>query len=429
MAAPQHLQFINSAHFRSGDRSFTCFPLLFPELRACIWQLSLERHRWLEIQVDTLHIPTTPGASSTSSPDSQNNAKPSTYSSADQISNSTLDGIYETTVQGRQIHSKLLRVSREARQAAQRFYRVHIPCQFKLRNCNDGVATVRGILYLNPEHDFIRITASDQTGHTLANFLHDLKAHDPRGIGLANLALDANDMQPFRFMERISFEHVKASFVSTLSNLKNLVWVAHSACGRAILGPMQDFRDAGIRFNHSMPVKAAVPYFELLTRDPRPVELDLQFVLTAWSDPRQMRVHWQQVLERWNITQAQPTRERVLFACEPLPHEQQIEDGETATSFLVDEEEAWKTTRRKLRSRVSRPPWNRLPIQEEEGPDELAKAVRPAIGFWMFEAEALGPLDEDKEFWRMKNLFDMRGHWPELALAYLPDDVRYHGVA
>jgi hypothetical protein len=41
------------------------------------------------------------------------------------------------------------------------------------------------------------------------------------------------------------------------------------------MGPLNDFLDVGVRFSHSMPVKAISPSFEVLNRDPRPVGPEL----------------------------------------------------------------------------------------------------------------------------------------------------------
>lgn len=47
-----------------------------------------------------------------------------------------------------------------------------------------------GILYFNPEHDFLRINPEWSVKNTLFNFLHLLKTtYDPRHIGLRNLVV------------------------------------------------------------------------------------------------------------------------------------------------------------------------------------------------------------------------------------------------
>ena len=75
----------------------------------------------------------------------------------------------------------ILQVSRESRQAALQFYRVHIPCDF---NTNGE----RQCLYLNPEFDFILLRTKG-VPEILADFVHDARAYDPQGIGILNMGI------------------------------------------------------------------------------------------------------------------------------------------------------------------------------------------------------------------------------------------------
>jgi hypothetical protein len=315
-------------------------------------------------------------------------------------------------VQGYRLHSKLLSVNRESREVALRFYRVHIPCY--LQTSEDGIErTIRSTLYFNSEYDFIHLSGRGPE-HLFVDFLHDLKAYDPQDVGLLNLALDSNGMTHLRSLTNVSEAAAKASLIASLSRLQQLIWIVHSHGGRGVIGLLDGFRGVGVQFNHSIPVKSLRPSFNLLRRDPRPVGPELKYVMTASSDPRQMRVQWRELLQRWEIHQVQPTRERVLFAYDPPCYEQQVYDIRTANIFLEEEEAKWLRIQQRSKG-VVRKLAGKAPI---EGPEELAKAVRPAVGFWLFPAEALGGFDGDIS--SMKKVFDLTGHWPELALSYLP---------
>jgi hypothetical protein len=298
---------------------------------------------------------------------------------------------------------------------ALRFYRVHIPCYFQTSE-GGTPRTAKSTLYVNPEYDFMFLRVDQPPEHTFVDFVHDFKAHDPKAVGLLNLALDANSMGALQCSTDITVAPGKPAFLDSLQQLREIIWVAESMAGRAILGPLDNFEGAGVRFNHSMPLKASTPTFKLLRRDPRAVELDLRYVLTAGVDPRQLRVQWRQLLAKWGIQQAQQTRERLLFASK-VPHpEQQIHDMKTASKYLDAEEERWLKTQRKYH-RIVEKYAGKVPV---EGPEELAEAVRPAIGFWLFPAEALGSLEGfPEELSRTKKVFDMTDHWPELALSSL----------
>ncbi|KAK9792854.1 putative 2EXR domain-containing protein [Seiridium cardinale] len=402
MAPPQHLQIINPSYCRSEDAAFSRFSMLPTELRLRIWICSLERHRLIEVRIDA--------------PEDSAGARP--YSTTNALGKLISGRNYTATVQALQLYSKLLRVNRESRSTALGFYRVHIPCHLQAAAERDMLpqmikpTSTKATLYFNPEYDFIHPTTRGPAEHTVVDFLHDLKANDPRDVGLLNLALDSNGMAAGLYpLSEISEESAKASFVSTLSQLREVIWVAQSHSGRKIMGPVEDFVGVGVRFNHSLPIKPITPSFDLLKHDPRPVGPDLKYVLTGASDPRQMRVHWQELLRRWNIHQTQPTRERVLFAYATPSYEQQVYDTKTAAMFLDKEEKRWlkaQQQRRKLTMKYA----GKVPV---EGPEELAKAVRPTVGFWLFPAEALGPLEGGA--WTMKKVFDMSRHWPELAMS------------
>lgn len=393
MSASEHLQIINPSYRGSEDVLFRPFPMLSTELRLRIWQCSIEQHRLLEVEVD--------------GPWGFEDAP--LYSTTNALDKLISGRNYTATVQGCHLHSKLLHVNSESRQVALKFYRVHIPCYF--RTCED--TTIKSTLYFNPEYDFMFLRAKHPPEHTFVDFLYDLKAYDPKDIGLLNLALDMVGMSALHSLRNFSEAPARATFVDSLRRLQEIIWVAESISGRAIMGPLDNFQGVGVRFNHSMPIKAITPTFSFLRPDPRAIGPDLKYVLTACLDPRQMRVQWRQLLAKWEIRQALQTKERVLFTCKVPKYEQQVCDIKTANKFLKEEEERWLRVQQRWHRIVMRHT-EKVPV---EGPEELAEAVRPAIGFWLFPAEALGGCEGDLS--GMKKVFDMTGHWPELALSSL----------
>lgn len=385
MASSRHLQIINPS-YSNGDfvDTFRYFPRLTIELRLRIWQLAIKQHRLLEIEVEA------------TSKDNLNGQK------------------YNATVKAFQLHSKLLFVNRESREVALKFYRVHILCY--LQRVENGITrTRRSFLYFNPEWDFVHLNLSHglESGNAVASFFHDLKVTDPRGIGLLNLALSHNNMLHLQSYVDMTEARLNASLVATLSQLRNLIWVAQSHAPRGIFGLLHGFQGIGVQFSHSMPIKSNKPSFNLLSRDPRPVGPELKSVLTGASDPRRMRVMWREVLKKCGISQTQPTKERVLFAFEPTQWDLPISNITEANQFVKEEEEKWLSYQEQKKNLIKKFA-RKAPI---ESPEELANAVRPAIGFWLFPAEALGSIDE--EFKSMKSSFDMTGYWPELALSSL----------
>lgn len=419
MPPPQHLRIINRAILRANDDShFGLFPNLSTELRLHIWRYSLiEKQRLLQVQVQH------PAHSDNSDSDPAHDVSP--YSIKNAFDKLISSQNYSVTVKGHHLFSKLLRVNREARQAALEFYRVHLPCN--IQSTNTCLGPTPSILYFNPEHDFIHLTRGrNGDPQSFVDFIHDLKAYDPHNVGLLNLALAANEMTAlYTQLPTIPEPPAKEAFVDCLSHLREIIWVAHSQTGRAIFAEPEGFPShVGVRFNHSMPVIAASPSFDLLARDPRPVGPELRYVLTGCSDPRRMRLTWQALLARWEIqyetttTHRAPPRERVLFAYDPPPEGQVVRSSVTAEMFLRDEEESWLRLQDRVAGGFRRAVMNCVGKIPVESPEELEEAVRPAIGFWLFPADALGPLD-DEDLGGMKNAFDMTGFWPELALAHV----------
>ncbi|TLD29246.1 hypothetical protein PspLS_03466 [Pyricularia sp. CBS 133598] len=193
-----------------------------------------------------------------------------------------------------------------------------------------------------------------------------------------------------------------AAFVDCVSRLQNIIWKADSVYGRAFIGLRQSMPHVGAHFNHSMPIRGASPRFHLVGPDPRLVGPELKQV---------------EMLERWDIRQVRPTKERVLFAYTPHSSypEGQVWDAKTANDFLKGEENEWIKTQL-WHYTIVRGLAGRVPI---EGPNELANATRPAIGFWLFPLEALRDDGEGVTIGGSTMVFYLTGHWPELALSHL----------
>lgn len=405
MSPPQCLQIINPAYCAAKDAWFPQFPKLSPELRARIWELSApKRHRLLEVEIE--------------SPSDYETPPPHSYTRTNSL-NSVISGRrHSIIVRSSPLYSKLLRVNSESRQETLRFYRVHIPCDLQSSHQTHKRAT-QAVLFLNPEYDFIHPEWSQSASQAFIDLVHDIKAYDPYHIGLLNLAMDINDMTHLLELTQNIKPRSQETLVDCLWKLRDIIWMVDSATGRAILGPINDFHafldmnGVGVKFNHAMPVKSTTPSFDLLERDPRAVGPELKFVATAASDPRQMRINWQKLLCKHQIRHTRPVRERVLFAYGPPPWQARVCNIEAANAFLQDEQERWLGTQQKW-YRVVKRHAGKVPI---ESPEELAKATRPAVGFWLFPVEAFGDLQGDVS--GMKKVFDLTGHWPQLALSLL----------
>lgn len=176
MSSQPHLQIFNSSQATHNEGSnLPLFPLLPKELRFKIWRHALQRRRIIHLRL--------------------NNQRGQTATQAGENTDSTSNGErYFTIVDGSQFLSKLLRVNSESREEALIFFRVHLPCRF-IGGATREAPMGHGTLHFNPEWDFLHVSAERPAKDTLVDFLYHLKTiHDPRHVGLLNLAVDGNGL-------------------------------------------------------------------------------------------------------------------------------------------------------------------------------------------------------------------------------------------
>ena len=288
---------------------------------------------------------------------------------------------YRVTINGSKLFSGLLLSCRESRQAALRFYRVHMQCRFGEQSQPPGM------FYFSPEYDFFHLQSTCHSlkwaWHVVA-FIHDFKATDPKGVGLVNLALDPDSTTSLcnGLMSKFNIPAgpLRAAFADFLVRVRQIIWMMHSKAGRVISFLSGAPLITRTHFNHSMPIMHETPSFDLFARDPRPVGPELGCVFTIMPQ----RPRWQDLLKWWDITQTSPANERALFAYrlggDSWQHYPIVDLG-TADRFITAEEFSWRTcqeTNPLIGNRIRLETGREPPL---EGPEELAAAVRPAIGF------------------------------------------------
>ncbi|KAI0528202.1 hypothetical protein F5B22DRAFT_584156 [Xylaria bambusicola] len=408
MAAQQHLQIINPEHSQECH-SFPLFPQLPTELRLQIWQVSLQRQRLITIELPT-------------------SQEEYTAETKNHLGRFVRDAHCCPTVVGSKLLSKFLRVNREARDATLRFYRVHVPCRFEL-----GDGKEDGTLFLNPELDILYIKLG-RNARGFVDLVYNLRAYDPLDVGLLNLALEKNvvgNLSKINIFE--SETHVQKAFRDTVTNLRQVYLLVLENAGRMYLGPLNGIStQIGYELHRSRPIMSSTPTFERVGRDPRSsMERDLSRVFAGTFDPRQMLYRWRRLLEMWEIDCASGGPDYRLL----ISHSwrtgamgrtgKTISDRESAAEWLQKEEERWIRGQERCANRILAR-GGRIPVESTE---ELERAPRPAIGFWLFPIEAMGPMPTPEETvdefgegysWKPKRLLDMRQYWPELCLTYMP---------
>ena len=358
-----------------------------------------------------------------------NNQRGKTASEASENPDSVANGeLYFTVVDGSQLLSKFLRVNEESREEALNFHRVHLPCRFTGGASKEG-PTSHGTLHFNPEWDVLYISAEWPAQDILIAFIHRLKTiHDPRHVGLLNLAIDGNGLNGNDIIGVQPAEvrsETRSAFVETLTQLREVWFVSTPLVGRQIVGPLSGFGTAGAMFNRSFPIASTLPTFERLPRDPRSISKDLENT-SGLDSSRDVLQYWLRLLKKWQIS-PQKVRYRFFLAFDPRIAGGNISDQVSAKAWLQNQEDQWNGQGPSdgFLPKDMQAKWPVGAQDEKYRNEDLENAVRPAFGFWLFPLEALGRIGGDGRLVdetrpRGEMFRDMTEHWPELGLSSLP---------
>ncbi|KAI1356103.1 hypothetical protein F5Y01DRAFT_310289 [Xylaria sp. FL0043] len=383
MATPTHLQVFTHPPLilTPFTQTFTLFPDLPIELQDEIWRLFLGRHQrviklrvWNRYLMDLLL-------------EGQGEARPKSREAER----------YGAVVNGLQTLSKLFHVCRRSRDFALTFYRVHIPC-WLVKGPSRQEVMKPGTLYFNPEADFLHLSINKFTpsDNSLAlDFLYDLKMiHDPRNVGLLNLAVDYNFMMGLNTIDPASLDSsTKSIFTETLQQLRQVFFVQLQVAGRHVLGYFMGESPLSNHVNRAVPVIPMTLNFRRFRPDPRPIARSLNRVYLD-SNPRCMAHAWQRMLSCYLERGEQSKTEcRVLLAC--TSYIKDILNYEEGEQLLQKENDIWlKETAGDERSRR---------LLEED-------CIQTAFGFWLFPIDGFTPGD------RAPGFMDLSSAWPDLAL-------------
>ncbi|CVK86453.1 uncharacterized protein FMAN_16047 [Fusarium mangiferae] len=397
-----HSEIFNRGANVAGPSSFTLFPSLPAEIRVSIWTWALRHQRIIKIFL---------------------------RSHAGFCGNRTRNGIhfpplepgrddptYYPVVDGHRLLSKLLRVNTESREAVLSFHRVHIPCWFADREDNYGLWT-SGTTYINPEYDFLHI--QEDTMATV-EFVCDLKIkHDPRNVGIRNLALCSNQLggrpSGLHAMRPADIESSKMRiFREIISGLDEVWLISIQESIRQLIGGENEW--PAVRktfFERSVPIHATPHSFERIGLDPRTVEDDLSHLHVR--NPKRLYDSWLQVLERIEVKPCEE-RYRLLLAFNPRRTICNLRDAEDwlqweGNGWVAKPGSTWPSQEPQIERVASEP--------TESRDEDITKAVRPAFGFWLFPVDAFCDANKTGEPQGYITTFDVRKHRPELALLLL----------
>lgn len=386
---------------------FHWFPYLPRELRLQIWEAAVPRERLIHISLKAHGGRRYELAA----------AEPR-YLERNHLRKPISGERYRAVAEGRQLNSKLLKVNRESREVARKFYRVQIPIYL-----TGPTITEKTTLLFNPEHDFLHIEAEAPVKETLLDFLWDLKAYDPKDVGLLKLAVDlnafcANDLQYLRKCD-IYLIRQRAALVDTLSQLKSVWFINRQSARRALVRTSrQDTTDPTIpQCGGAVPVTGGQPTLERIGTDPRSgLAKALEQVYMGEIDPREILFRWRRLLRTWRVEHDE-TQVEYRVALASTPEQQRPSDGVKQTGQFAD-------VSSKDHEEGPPPPPHEQTMSRARALTLAAgqNGLTPALvaGFWLFPVEALGTIGEgdklaDMDF-QFGRVLDMREYWPELVM-------------
>lgn len=398
------------------DRTFPLFSSLPKELRLHIWDEATPRERLVHVTICCRRY---------REKEKESDA-PVRYLKKNHLGNPVSGSEYQLFAEDGRLDHALLSVNREARQVVLEFYRIRIPafCVQPHYGKPNGPACYgeRMTLHINPEHDVVQIQAQDPVRETLIDFLWDLKAYDPKGVGLLRLATSlenfcTNDLQYLKRSDLLLIRQRQA-LVETLSQLQE-VWFVNVELGRNLYQPTADGSE------NMVPYGIKMSGYESVGPEAREgAETELQRVYMGRVDPRELIWRWKRLLRTWKIHHPKgQVKYRLMVAQQQTPFKDEPSARGLARMMgmlsIRDRDRHFYKEDKIFRVGACEAGSGTLPDQVK--PEESGTTKTAAVGFWSFPIEAVGEIGKGKSLrdcdYEPNRFLDMRGHWPELLLA------------
>ncbi|KAJ0162847.1 hypothetical protein CTA2_3931, partial [Colletotrichum tanaceti] len=323
-----HLDLFNPVLPNAGHIPFTSFPQLPAEIRLLVWKHALQRHRMIHVFLST-RVEEEP----------DNGAKGAErYSLCNGRGRSISGNQYDVVILARYalLPENIMLVNKEARDAVLSFYPVQVPCLRKLASDKDSV------LRLNLDWDYLRITTAYALPYFF-DFLHDLRAYDPRGRGLQHVVMDDNCFPAPGVTSPLPASLDARALVAvkdTITNLKT-VWFKSTPRGGRTLDVLT--RMQVNVFNYGFPVFPTFTFFDSPVKDPRNISRDLRKVGGSASDWRERPLGWRTLLRKLGIRPEDVEEKasvdvRMMIASD---REDEVRTREDAARVLHEEDFEW----------------------------------------------------------------------------------------
>ncbi|KAM7205871.1 hypothetical protein V8F33_000701 [Rhypophila sp. PSN 637] len=329
----------------------------------------------------------------------------------------------------------LSQVNKEAREVLLAKYRLPIE-----------ICTVHGdrpyrfsTLRVDPDNDMVELTRIPSTtfskglkgvkASVLLYVLHDMLANDPRGQGIAQLAMgaDCNDVAHLAALQKegihpVVLESISKYFSTHLKTFYSVI--APSSEARIMLGPFSFLRgpyhnNRSVPITHNHGVQRTVE-FTLLAQDPRPIETDLPHVAVG-TDPRMNVYLFYHVLAKFGIPDpAPPMQIRYMMGIQlrawanyerhnhiVLTRAKFVDDLRTLDQNLIKGMEQFAPKHM--------PSYGQVFASEEEYERSL-RGLADVSGLWVFGSDTFGDIGYDLT----KEVPDSDVHWRRTGTGYSP---------
>lgn len=384
------------------EGTFPLFSSLPKELRLQIWEEATPRKRLVHLDVE---------------PD-RDNDKPVRYLEKNHLGNPMSGSGYHLRTRDGRLDHVLLYVCREARQVVLSFYRIKLPV---FSAAGHGHSGRRRTLRINPEHDVLQIRASEPVKRTLVDLLWDLRAQDPRGVGVLKLALDlrefcASDLPWLRRSDLLLIRQ-RQVLTETLSQLQE-VWFMSV-----------DLRNGTYKRSAEAP-GSIVPYgvemsgYECVGPEARDgAGAELQRVYMGSVDPRELIWRWEKLLRTWHVRHPPGQVKYRLMVAQDQGSWKDARRGKGFGRFrgLLSSRDRDRDRDPAVYFKDGRCEAGGGTLADQVKNDEPNAATPAAVGFWSFPVEAAGEIGKGDDLYDMDfepdRFLDLRSHWPELVLA------------
>lgn len=316
----------------------------------------------------------------------------------------------------------MLLVNREASDILHSRYRL----QMKATTRSGGIR-----LYIDPETDIVEVFRGlkndmiDPSIGTIIAFLHDTVANDPRGQGIAHLAIGPNDLHELASarVEKSEIDPIPMHTISTLlsKRLKTFYSVIFPGEEARSMQDNWSWRGEPCHHNRSypiIPIDRLFPEsreFTILPEDTRPIELDLAHV-DVGDSPRDSLYSWYHFLAKFGVVvdPARPLNMNIRYLLSvrkhiypdppPVRPETRLEVPSCRTayqSYLLSADTRWVTKMREGKNGSVVPYWGEV-FESEEEYARSRRELHDVAGAWIFGPDVFGEIpykaeEEDPE--------------------------------